>query len=167
VRVLPLFLTAFFAAGFACTFLIAFMVDAGLAVGMHALAGVPRGVLYITDCLLRFAFHLLCGSFQLDLRVACPFAYLALHTSGRIVRCTFYSVLIHEFTSNLWLACVLGCAACVFAGGEMFRIIFRIGRPLKSDRASTRDQLNEQHHKSNHEKDVNKSSQGVRRNNAN
>jgi hypothetical protein len=54
------------------------------------------------------------------------------------------------------------------AGGEMHRVMFqfwfRIRRPLTLDSPSARDQLDEQHHKSNHEKDVNKSPQGIRRN---
>jgi apolipoprotein N-acyltransferase len=176
MRVLPLFLTACFA----FPFQFPFVFDAGFAVALRAFAGIARSVLHISPRLLRFAFHLLRRTFHLGVRVTCPFAHLALYTSCCVVDCTFYSVLIHEFTSkNLWLASVLGCAVRIVGrAAECFaskcpRAMFDVGvfdvrvrRPLKLDRSSARDQLDEQHHECDNEKNVNKSPQGVRRNHA-
>jgi len=158
VRVLLLFFAAFFSRAF----LIAFAVNRRLAVAMGTLVGIARGILHVPPRLLRFAFHLLRRPFHLGVRVARPFTYLAFYTSSRIVHCTFYPVLIHDFTSNLWLASVLGCAA------RMVCVRRNASHPAawKSNRPSTRDQLDEQYHKRDYEKDVNKSPQGVRRNNA-
>jgi hypothetical protein len=60
---------------------------------------VPGRVLHIAPSLLGFPFHLLRGTFNLRLGVACPFAYLALNAPGRIVDRAFNSVLVHSSTS--------------------------------------------------------------------
>jgi hypothetical protein len=156
VCVLPLFLTG----GFALTFLFALTLDARLDIAMRAISGVLRGVLHVSPRLLRFAFHLLRCAFHLGAGIACPFAHLALYPSCRVVDCTFYLIIIHEFTSTLWLRAYSVVPPASSASGEMLAI----RRSLQLDRPSARDQLDEQHNKSDHEKDVNESPQGVRRN---
>jgi hypothetical protein len=77
----------------AFTLLLSSLLLFALAINMRR--PFADGIFHITHELLRFAFDLLRGAFNLFIAVAGPFADLAFRTTRSIVHRTFNLILIH------------------------------------------------------------------------